>query len=940
MTTAMKEHCAALDRHTPLLTVTDPRGSVVRSVTWHRSQAGDVPEARVNRSAFDSAGRLICSWDPRLWIRQAHANVTSIHSLSGQVLLSDSVDAGWRLSLLGEEGAPRQTWDGRGTVRRYEHDVLLRPSAAFEDEQCVERLAYGGPELAVSNRCGQVIRHDDLAGTRINTEYGLAGSVIRQTQHFLSDLARPDWPVSEAERDALLEVGFGATTSWRYNPLAEVVAQTDSQGNILRSAHTISGQLDSTHVQLMDQPEQTLVSNIQYDAQGRIESETAGNGVITTARYSAEEGRLIGLTATRNGGPPLQALTYDYDPVGNVTCIADRAQPTRHFANQRIEPVSTYHYDTLYQLIEASGREAAGGNQGPDLPGFQSPPDPSQWANYTQTYAYDAGGNLLKLTHVGAQNHSRTFVIASNSNRSLAVIDDQVPDEDDIAAAFDGNGNLLELLAGQTLDWDVRNQLHQVRPVMRASGIDDSERYIYTADGQRGRKVRTTQAKAVTHQAEVRYLPGLEIRTDSATGETLHVITTQAGRSGVRVLHWQVGKPTGISNNQVRYGLTDHLGSSTLELDSEAHIISQESYYPFGGTSCWAGRDAIEAQYKIVRYSGKERDATGLYYYGFRYYAPWLQRWINPDPAGSVDGLNLFRFVRNSPLRYYDREGTAPFDVLGEQEVSLSDAYGVKTQARGYAEFNAQQKATFKSGVDLAASLLRRTLNELSKDSPGKGVPEALKATFGGIDHEQEMEVISAMKISLSRQMDFIKSLTRTAGFKVSLISAQADVQGITYKTSAYEPERTIAISERVLSNHPLELSRVLIHEASHATESTVDVFYNFSYPLLIGSGLQEVRGWSRGMRQALAAISTQGLDTTAVNTDHLANLVSEATGRSIAPEMQRTEFLSNDRTRSFVLLRNADTYSSFVHSTRLPARVFEKAHRKASHKSRLDNTQ
>ncbi|MFH7376238.1 hypothetical protein RA263_29935, partial [Pseudomonas syringae pv. tagetis] len=77
---------------------------------------------------------------------------------------------------------------------------------------------------------------------------------------------------------------------------------------------------------------------------------------------------------------------------------------------------------------------------------------------------------------------------------------------------FDANGNLLALQAGQDLSWDRGNQLQQVRPVIRESGNDDSELYSYDASGQRLRKVRTTQANAVTHIADVRYLPGLEIR--------------------------------------------------------------------------------------------------------------------------------------------------------------------------------------------------------------------------------------------------------------------------------------------------------------------------------------------------------------------------------------------------------------------------------------------
>ena len=627
MAYAMNPTSAAMHRYTPVLQTVDPRGLAIRSIALCRISASAEPEVRINRSAFDGAGRLIASWDPRLWADQAPANLTSIYSLSGQMLCSASVDAGRRVSLPGEGGQTVEGWDGRGTVRQLEYDELLRPTAVFEDDQCVERLLYGGAELAVHNQCGQLIQHDDPAGTRLNNEFALTGEVIEQTQQLLDDRY---------------------TTRWRFNPLGEAIGQTDALGNSQRFVHTAAGQLNASYVQLKDQLEQLLVSDIRYDAQGRVESETAGNGVVSTALYRAEDGRLIELKATRNGGEILQQLIYDYDPVGNVIRIEDSAQPTRHFANQRIDPVSIYQYDTLYQLIEATGREAI--DQGPEL------------ANYTQTYRYDAGGNLQQLTHVGAQAHSQRFVTARTSNRTLLVVNDQPPDEEDIAAAFDANGNLLELQAGQVLSWDRRNQLQHVRPVVRESGNDDSERYLYDASGQRLRKVKTTEAKAVTHTAEVRYLPGLEIRTDTATGETLHVMTAQAGRSTVRVLHWQNGKRDANDDDQVRYALTDHLGSSTLELDKDAQIISQESYYPFGGTSCWAARNVIEASYKTVRYSGKERDATGLYYYGLRYYAPWLQRWINPDPAGAVDGLNLYRMLRNNPVRYEDEQGNNPHD--------------------------------------------------------------------------------------------------------------------------------------------------------------------------------------------------------------------------------------------------------------------------------------
>jgi RHS repeat-associated protein len=41
-----------------------------------------------------------------------------------------------------------------------------------------------------------------------------------------------------------------------------------------------------------------------------------------------------------------------------------------------------------------------------------------------------------------------------------------------------------------------------------------------------------------------------------------------------------------------------------------------------------------------------------LCYYGARYLAPWLTRWISPDSAGTVAGLNLYVYVGNNPLKY------------------------------------------------------------------------------------------------------------------------------------------------------------------------------------------------------------------------------------------------------------------------------------------------
>jgi len=68
----------------------------------------------------------------------------------------------------------------------------------------------------------------------------------------------------------------------------------------------------------------------------------------------------------------------------------------------------------------------------------------------------------------------------------------------------------------------------------------------------------------------------------------------------------------------------------------------------------------VEGSYKTRRYSGKERDGSGLYYYGLRYYAPWLQRWINPDPAGGGAQLNPYLMAFNNPVTFVDSMGLQP----------------------------------------------------------------------------------------------------------------------------------------------------------------------------------------------------------------------------------------------------------------------------------------
>jgi hypothetical protein len=206
--------------------------------------------------------------------------VTQHLSLSGAPLLTDSVDAGWRLTLAGHTGQVVERWDGRGSHALTEFDALMRPLSVREKgrgiaEHTLERFTYAGNEAddIAHNLCGQLIRHDDPAGTLRTLDLGMSGALLKNTRQFLLHTDPPDWPARVAEHDALLETGDGALTASQFSPTGELLQQIDALENRQAFAYSVAGELKNSRLTLAGegQVEQLLVSDNRYNVSGQVD---------------------------------------------------------------------------------------------------------------------------------------------------------------------------------------------------------------------------------------------------------------------------------------------------------------------------------------------------------------------------------------------------------------------------------------------------------------------------------------------------------------------------------------------------------------------------------------------------------------------------------------------------------------------------------------------
>jgi RHS repeat-associated protein len=138
---------------------------------------------------------------------------------------------------------------------------------------------------------------------------------------------------------------------------------------------------------------------------------------------------------------------------------------------------------------------------------------------------------------------------------------------------------------------------------------------------------------------------------------------------------------------EMQYFTNDGNFNTTALIDANSGaVVERYQYDPYGRPTVLNGASGAEKDPNVsewtpdadnksdwdndILYCGYQYDpVTGLYHVRNRYYNWLTGRWQTTDPAGYVDGVNIYAYCVNNPLRYTDTSGARPIDPSGEYEL-------------------------------------------------------------------------------------------------------------------------------------------------------------------------------------------------------------------------------------------------------------------------------
>jgi len=249
----------------------------------------------------------------------------------------------------------------------------------------------------------------------------------------------------------------------------------------------------------------------------------------------------------------------------------------------------------------------------------------------TNSFGYN---NVHQLVSDGATDATFVWHPSGSSSTAYGTADsvNNYPTVGGVGYSYDGNKNL----SGDgtwTFGYDTENHL------LTASKSGTSASFVYDP--------KDRQAQKTVGSVKTRYIYSGWRRIADYDG-------TSGSLQNRYVYGTSLDEPliTVSSGGTLTFLHHDRLGSIIATTNSTGVVTNKNLFSAYGEIASLSGTS--------FGFTGQRYDSeTGLYYYKLRYYSPSLGRFLQPDPIGYQDGLNLYSYVNNNTLSETDPMGLA-----------------------------------------------------------------------------------------------------------------------------------------------------------------------------------------------------------------------------------------------------------------------------------------